>query len=1319
MSGPPTGIERFELLTPLGAGAFGTVFAARDRVNGTTVALKRLHKHSADALYRFKKEFRALADLSHPNLVTLYELFQDGEEWFFSMELIDGEPLIEATRSQIERDRNQYRARPDEPTRTNPSEPLSEHSQGDATMMGSQLIALNGSVANSIGGLGSIAEHTLLGSIRDSGDTLGQLPGAAEPAEGRPSTASLPHEVDGPMPDEQYLRRTFAQLARGLVALHDRGMQHRDLKPSNVLVTTDGRVVILDFGVVYETHAQQFGEDAHSVVGTPLYMAPEQWSGDGTTAASDWYSFGIMLYEALTGVCPFLGKLLDLMQAKTELAAIAPHQLNPKIPEDLSNLCLQLLQAEPSGRPDRLEILDCLRADEEPGAAHPLTEPIFEHPFVGRKRELATLLGAFANVRQGEAQAIHVLGESGIGKTALCEHFVKQIQNDTLLLRGRCYQQESLPYKALDAVVDALSRMLRHLPQAEAAALLPSHIHDLAKVFPVLGQLEVVSAARRRVFKIENVQELKRRAFSALRNLVGRLAAQQPLVIWIDDLQWGDSESAALLQALMRPPEPPPLLLLLSYRDDEFETSPFLRAQSELEADLNPTTRATRLMLQRLSTPECESLVTSRLDPWHFVDAETLQRLIRETRGNPLFIEELLQFSRASGASLRSFDPGRAGESRSLALAAMLQHRLRALPEACRSLLEVVAIAGQPIDSDAARAAASIDILEPSTIHRLRLDHLIRVLQLTDRQEIAPYNARVCETVVDAMEAETRAQVHLTLAQTLETRDSAPPRVLANHFHAAGLRDKASTYAALAGDRASAALAFEDAASLYQQAISWSAAETPQTRQLRRKQADALVNAGRCAHAAPVYLKLAHNAEPRQSHLLRRMAAEQYLTAGQGERGLDLLKQLLQACDLQFPESERRAWIQLVLTLTRLRVSGLRYTERPVGDIDPDDLLAIDLCYTASRSLMLLYPVHSSYFALRALVLGLQAGDPGRLVEGMACVAVLYAQLGRTNNSLMATAQRLVQRLDTPFARGVLELWEGHLHFSRGHWQRAANTWQRAHDHLTQCQGAASELQKVDMHILQAARLQGRFENLSRRADEAIARARETGNILTEVTARLLSSTARLAFGDVAGARTRIRDAMRRAPPNRYTSFTELDCEIACDLYQGMAARALARIETSWVEIEASRMMESALFRVRMYALKLGCILQVAADSGKGRTNLLKQARREIKKLARESLPFARAHAALFAASVAEMRGKTQQALTLCEKACAHYDQAEMPHRLFCARRRHGQLLGGRAGNALIKDADTSLRNLSIANPARWTAAIAPGFDNPDLTGLI
>src|SRR5688572_28869082 len=86
--------DRFEIQGTLGSGGVGLVYRAFDRTRNTMVALKTLHRGEALDVYRFKREFRALADIAHPNLVTLYELFTAQDDWFFTMELVEGEPFI-------------------------------------------------------------------------------------------------------------------------------------------------------------------------------------------------------------------------------------------------------------------------------------------------------------------------------------------------------------------------------------------------------------------------------------------------------------------------------------------------------------------------------------------------------------------------------------------------------------------------------------------------------------------------------------------------------------------------------------------------------------------------------------------------------------------------------------------------------------------------------------------------------------------------------------------------------------------------------------------------------------------------------------------------------------------------------------------------------------------------------------------------------------------------------------------------------------------------------------------------------------------------
>ncbi len=102
------------------------------------------------------------------------------------------------------------------------------------------------------------------------------------------------------------LRAALRQLAAGIQALHFSALLHRDLKPSNILVTADGQVVILDFGLVKVFEPLSI-EHSVSLAGSPAYMAPEQAAGGAITEAADWYAVGVILYKAISGQLPFIG----------------------------------------------------------------------------------------------------------------------------------------------------------------------------------------------------------------------------------------------------------------------------------------------------------------------------------------------------------------------------------------------------------------------------------------------------------------------------------------------------------------------------------------------------------------------------------------------------------------------------------------------------------------------------------------------------------------------------------------------------------------------------------------------------------------------------------------------------------------------------------------------------------------------------------------------------------------------------------------------------------------------------------------------------
>ena len=160
----------------------------------------------------------------------------------------------------------------------------------------------------------------------------------------------------------------FAQLAEGVQYLHDAGKLHRDLKPRNVLVTPAGRVVVLDFGLAAEldrtgVHASK---DRH-LLGTIPYMSPEQAAGQSLTPATDWYSVGVMLFEALTGRLPFASAGFQVLHDKQQHDAPAPRDLLATIPGEWNDLCVGLLERRAS---QRLPARSCCAAWAASGPRH-------------------------------------------------------------------------------------------------------------------------------------------------------------------------------------------------------------------------------------------------------------------------------------------------------------------------------------------------------------------------------------------------------------------------------------------------------------------------------------------------------------------------------------------------------------------------------------------------------------------------------------------------------------------------------------------------------------------------------------------------------------------------------------------------------------------------------------------------------------------------------------------------------------------------------------------------------------------------------------
>src|ERR1019366_9005539 len=276
---------------------------------------------------------------------------------------------------------------------------------------------------------------------------------------------------------------------------------------------------------------------------------------------------------------PFLGRATDVIVCKSVGEAIPPSECVEGVPPDLDALCVDLLKREPRDRPTGLDVLRRLHtAPTAPGRSSPapVRDPSLASERLGREEQLAALRGAFERVVSGSAVTVRLSGESGMGKSAIAATFLDGLaaRGEGLVLRGRAYERESLPYKAVDSVIDEVSQALARADVEGDPIDLPGGVGALARVFPVLRR--VPGLANAIDDSAAEPRELRGRAFEALRSLLGSLAKRRPLVVYIDDAHWGDADSASLLLALVRAPEAPPMLLLMTYRSNEAAGSVFL-----------------------------------------------------------------------------------------------------------------------------------------------------------------------------------------------------------------------------------------------------------------------------------------------------------------------------------------------------------------------------------------------------------------------------------------------------------------------------------------------------------------------------------------------------------------------------------------------------------------------------------------------------------------------------------------------------------------------------------------------------------------------
>ncbi len=1117
------------------------------------------------------------------------------------------------------------------------------------------------------------------------------------------------------------LRSVLAQLVQGIVALHDAEKLHLDIKPSNVLVANDGRVVLLDFGLARNIKRSKLEYRTETAIaGTIGYMSPEQGTGRPLTKASDWYSVGAMLYEALTGWLPFQGNPSEILSKKQMLAPPPPIEVAANVPEDLNVLCVALLQSRAQDRPTGQEILhqlslpSCETPSEVPVAVR---KPVEDVPFLGRGRELATLDAAFDASLKGVPVVVRVRGRSGVGKSALIRQFLAGLidRGEAVVLAGRCYERESMPFPAMDSLIDALSRYLRQLPEPETKALLPRGVSALTRLFPSLSRISALANGPIQRFETSNEQELRQRGFTALRELLARLSDRQPLVLYVDDLQWGDVDSAVLLADLVSPPDPAPLLLIVSYRSED-ANSPCLRTLTGALESRNAVVECHELHVE----PLCGDLANELALAWlQSVRApagrstinlkETAAAIARESAGNPWLIE--------LASSL--FDYAHSHTTNGvLCLDDTFWQKVVKLPEAARRLLEVICVAGRPLFQADAFQAAGLGAEGQDALEQLRSarSRLLRTTGL-NRDKLDTYHDRVRETVLRNLPAENRREYHRRIALVLESSSQADPEALATHWQGAGEPVRAGEHAARAAARAEDALAFDQAATLYQFAIKHLPHNIVAEQDFETKLARALANAGRGVEAADAY-RAASVGLPRGEQIDRQScAADQLLRSGHIDQGLIVLRGFLTELGFKLAATPARAlWLAIIYRM-RLRLRGLRFREVAEDEIHRDELRRIDICWSVSTALGMIDNIRGADFSARNLLLALRAGEPYRIARALT-IEVAYSAgtnwgRGQANRKL-EIAEAIARRLNHPHALGMVTLAKGVSRFLAGDWASAQEYCDLAEgtfrDH---CTGVAWELDTARTISLWSLYFMGDIARLTSRLPSLIREANERGNLYASTNfATLAGHLLWLAEDDPIGARRELNAVVGKWSQQGF-HIQHVTSEIArtqIDLYEGKVLIARERLIARWPALKGSLLLHGLeVVRIVMIALRARTTLAVASSVDEPE-QLLREAERDARLLERTKAAWSRALAKLIRAAIATNRGDNQVAASLLEEGATACDSVSMRLFAMAARRRLGELLGRDVGCALVTAADDLMKNQGIRDPVRMTNMLLPGF---------
>ncbi len=846
----------------------------------------------------------------------------------------------------------------------------------------------------------------------------------------------------------QQIIALLVDVCRSLSYVHSRKLIHYDIKPSNVLVSDEGQVKVLDFGLA----AVKSIEPGEWKGGTPGYMAPELADSDTLVDhRSDLYSLGIMAYQLFCRQLPF--------HATSMSDILRMHRFQPlgfdepqwkTIPPWVRSIIERLCAKHPADRyPTANTVIEDINRrgnlSYEIETSETRESYVFSSRFVGRKPEYVRVRDFISRRTRGSpgfSPLLMVAGQSGTGKSRLMQEVGRDAQLEQILFcQGRCFEGSFSEFQPLVPILELLTRRVEKLGGME---LIQEHGPELVKICPSLRNIWGVEPSP----PLEQIHRERVRIQEVVTDFLMRAAELAPYVVYLDDLQWALSGLTELLAELIRRIAigerhgvPVPIAVLGAYREDEISGRPLETIRSSLLAE----GRLEEMKLDPLGAGAVGEMIGSMLGagdpPAAFVD-----RIARETDGNPFFVEELMRVLIEHGAIQLAADSWEIKEEVSeieipKTVAEAFRRRAAMLDVNQRALLQMLAVCGRPTVADVLVKGAKLD---SETFHTA----LSQLVEKRIAYEVPGpglifrlSHDRLREIVYGDMEDRARANLHLKMARSMEAIYA---RELEDHIYdivdqynaAVELliqpdeRDKVTRYNELAGNRSKKEGAFEAAGKYFRSALallpsdSWST-DYERIAALSKASVEAAY-LGKDLELAErlwrTYIERARtNVEKVEAYIVKIDALSHI---GESHKALAATQEALPLLSVRYPTHPKKLSVGLELLKTKRFLKGKTVENLiALGDQkNPEKKALFRLLASAMAPAFLTYQENLlGYYVAKAVqILATFTSDPRGATVLAIYAHILQSGLGNfeAGRQISEMAHRYLRKFDDPVASG-------------------------------------------------------------------------------------------------------------------------------------------------------------------------------------------------------------------------------------------------------------------------------------------------------------